>query len=313
MPRCGKCGKEFDSERGLKVHNAQVHDDGPEMVETVKEASAGNVTFRLNIRHALVLAFAVGIVTGGFVSLMALQVGGATGFITVDGTQAQPTNNNDNTDGNAAPSGNNDGQNQGTPTVDTSKITVDGEPMLGDANAPVTLVMYEDFQCPFCSRFSQNTLTKIKSNYVDSGDVRVVWKDFPIPQLGHDWAVPAANAMECVYRQDNDAFWTVHDRVFDNQQTLTKDTVESKILDWAAAEGVSKDAVNQCLENGNPQQEVQSDRQEGDSFDAQVGGSSFVGGTPSFVIYAESADTGTPIVGAQPYSRFESVIDSKLG
>lgn len=298
MHECAKCGKEFDSEKGLKVHSRQMHpDEDPEELETKKEAQVGNITLRFNIRQALVIAFAIGVLTGGFTTSAALAAGGITGMIATEA----PTQN----------AGENDAANDQA-TVDVSKIDTEGQPVMGDPDAPVTVVMYEDWQCPFCQRHAQQVHPKIVENYVKTGDVKLVWKDFALPQLGHDWAEPAAAAAECVYRQDNDAFWTVEKKIFDNQKGLSASGVQDQIMDWAAQEGVDRSAVQQCLENGNPMEAVNADKQEGQSFDTKVGGRSFIGGTPSFVVYADGDEIGEPLVGAQPYSRFASVIDSKL-
>jgi protein-disulfide isomerase len=180
-----------------------------------------------------------------------------------------------------------------------------GEPVLGEEDAPVTMVVYEDFQCPFCKRFETESFPQIKSNYVDSGQVKVIWKDRPIPQLGHDWAEPAAAAMECVYRQDNDAFWNVKDELFSQAKTLTRgeeeftpENIQSRIVTIASDEGVSSSAVQSCVDNGNPMDEVNADSRE-----AQEIGAS---GTPSFFI------NGNKVVGAQPYSSFETTIEEEL-
>ncbi|MDY6778417.1 MAG: thioredoxin domain-containing protein [Candidatus Nanohaloarchaea archaeon] len=131
-----------------------------------------------------------------------------------------------------------------------------------------------------------------------TGKVKVVWKDFPLTQL-HPWAKPAAAAMECVYRKGgNDAFWAVKKKVFDNQNTLSTSNVQSQIISWAAQEGVSESAVRNCLQNGNPMQEVNADKQEGSSLG--------VSGTPTAFV------GGVKLVGAQPYSRFKTVIENQL-
>lgn len=203
--------------------------------------------------------------------------------------------------------------------VEVDKIETEGEPVLGDKDAEITMVVYEDYQCPYCKRFEENTVSQVESNYVDSGDVKVIWKDFPIPQLGHDWAVPAAETMECVYRQDNDAFWSLKDQIYANQDTLNSmspDAVQDEILTWAS-EDVDRSEVEACLENGNPETEVNGDLREGQSFNAMVktpkGDREFVSGTPGTVIFAEGDEMGKPVVGAQPYSVFESIISSKMG
>lgn len=247
-------------------------------------------TVRLELRttHALVAAFVVGLFAGGF---LVSTVGGVTGALVQGNQPSQPTDTQDD----PSPSPTRDQQQD---TIDPSKISLKGEPTMGKKDAPVTIVLYEDMQCPFCKRFETNTLPKIVENYVKTGKVRLVWKDFPIPQLDHNWAEPAAAAAECVYRQDAQAFWPVKDKIFKNQDSLTQSNVESKIKTWAAAEGVSKSAVQSCLDNGNPMKEVNEDKQEGSSIGAS--------GTPTVFV------NGQKIVGAQPYSQFKSAIESEL-
>lgn len=304
MVECNICGKEFDSERGLNIHKSQVHEDEDhEQSETEtsenqtdnRENSSdsvmfddGSFNFSLSASHALVGVFLIGLVTGGF------------GYSLMDSTLMSDQAQMVESDNNPQPSGNQDTQDQApsTDTVSMDQIEIEGEPVLGDENAPVTMVIYEDYQCPFCQRFEQNTMPQIVSNYVDSGDVKVVWKDLPLPQLGHEWADPAARAMECVYRQDEAAFWEVKKSVFDNQNVITSQSVVSDIKGYASQQGVSESAVQSCLDNENPMDEVNSDSQEA----RDLG----VNGTPTIII------NGQKVVGAQPFSRFESVIESEL-
>lgn len=230
------------------------------------------------------------------VFVLGLAIGFSGGVLTSQGTfslenEAAPSQ----------PSGNNDEGNQDsgeTETIDMSEIEMEGEPVLGDENAEVTMVVYEDFQCPFCKRFEENAFQQIKSNYIDSGQVKAVWKDRPLPRL-HPWAEPAAAAMECVYREGgNEAFWNVKDQIFANQNQLSTSNAQSKIVTWASQEGVSESAVQSCIENENPMEEVNADSEEGQSIGA--------GGTPTVFI------NGQKIVGAQPYSNFESAIEEAL-
>jgi len=207
--------------------------------------------------------------------------------------------------------GNQNQEDSNTETVDISNINTENQPVKGDKNADVTMVLYEDFECPFCARFETDTMPQVEENYVESGQVKLVWKDFPLQQL-HPWAKPAAETMECVYRQDNDAFWAVKQKVFDNQESMDEGNVEDRILSWAAEEGVQRSETRSCIENGDPSSAVEADLQEGRNFETTVSGSSFVTGTPSVVVYSEGDDRGDPIVGAQPYSAVKDVIDSNL-
>lgn len=195
--------------------------------------------------------------------------------------------------------------------LQVSKIDNQGDPALGSGDAPVTMVLYEDFECPFCARFENRAFPRIKKNYVDTGKVRVVWKDFPLSRI-HPWAASAAETMECVQRQDEEAFWKVKKRIYDNQKSLDTGNVETRIIGWASQQGVNSSRVRNCLEKGSGREEVREDLREGQSFEITVGGDPFVGGTPSAVIYREGAETGEPVVGAQPYSRFKTVIESQL-
>ena len=178
-------------------------------------------------------------------------------------------------------------------------IETEGEPVLGEEDAEVTIVVFEDFQCPFCKRFEENAFPQIKSNYVETGEVKVVWKDRPLPQL-HPWAEGAAAAMECVYREGgNQAFWDTKNKIFSNQADISTSNVESQIKSWAAEEGVSESEVQSCLGDDNPMEEVNADSTEGENAGAS--------GTPTVFVDDQK------IVGAQPYSNFESAIETELG
>lgn len=186
----------------------------------------------------------------------------------------------------------------GSATAAHQEINTTGEPVLGQEDAEVTLILYEDFECPFCKRFEQNTFPQIKENYIETGRVKAVWKDFPLTQL-HPWSDDAAKTMECVYRKGgNDAFWSVKNKVFANQDSLSQENVESQIKSWASEGGVSESELEACLENGDPMEEVNADRQEGENFD--------VSGTPTVFVGHKK------IVGAQPYSNFENEIEAAL-
>ncbi len=322
---CKYCGKEFDSKRGLHVHQGQVHPDEekqevqePETQESEetekaeesepsesetedsfgdseeldldkteedfavnpgKESSAINIS--LTTRQVAAASFAVGLLLGGILA----------GAYFMTDTTPNPYSRD---------------------AVNISDVNTEGEPVMGQQDAPVTLVMYEDFQCPFCRLHSQRTQPKIVSNYVNSGDVKLVWKDFPIPQLGHNWAEPAAAAMECVYREDNDAFWKVQKDVFDNQKSITESEVQSQVISYAEEEGVNGTKVRNCIESGSPMEEVVGDKKEGASYNATVGGTRFVSGTPSFVIYGSETEKGTAISGAVPYDLFDRLIQDEL-
>ncbi len=302
MPECAKCGKEFDSERGLKVHNSQVHEEDPEVLETKKEANVGNMTLRLNYRHALVLTFAVGVLAGGFFTSMMFSVGGMTGMmafgdladadVNTAGSNADtPTDTQDDTDDNNDAAGNSD-------TVDTSKISLEGEPILGDPDAPVTVVSYEDFFCPYCGRFANNVVPEIVSDYVESGDVKIVYKHMPV--VGGD---KPALAAACVAEQDHDAFWDYKDALFENQNQYkalarNEEQLQEELTSLAGEVGVDTDQFTTCYENEEAMDQVQDDFEEGRAIGAR--------GTPTIVVGDEM------VRGAQPYQVFQSLIEEQL-
>ena len=292
---CDICGEEFDSERGLHIHQGKEHSEENQSNEGQNQGKNGiSITPRQFGASAFTFGLLLGLVLGG--------IGTSVLGTSQNTIEAAPSGNTDNADNNG-----NTG-NQGPESLDTvvmSNIETEGEPILGEEDAPVTMVMYEDFQCPFCKRFETETYPQIKSDYIDEGKVKVVWKDKPIPSLGHDWAEPSAAAMECVYRQNNDAFWNVKDELFSQAKTTTQgeeeftpDNIQPRIIEMASEEGVSSSEIQSCIDNENPMNEVNADSQEAD----EIGAS----GTPTFFI------NGKKLVGAQPYSRFETVIEGEI-
>jgi len=93
-------------------------------------------------------------------------------------------------------------------------ISIDDDAILGDPNAPVTIIEFSDFECPFCQRFFSETLSQIQKEYIDTGKARLVYRDFPLSF--HPGAQPAAEAAECAKAQGK--FWEMHDLIFSKQQ-----------------------------------------------------------------------------------------------
>lgn len=267
------------------------------MAENSEEGSEREGFF-IGVRTALIVVFILGLTIGLSGGLMASSL-------------AESSTSNKKTINNSIENEKQQENTKESGKVDLSKINNSDDPVLGDKDSEVTMVIYEDLECAFCARFENNAFRSVKENYVDSGDVKVVWKDFPLSRI-HPWAVKASETMECVYRQDEDVFWQVKEKIFASQESISRENVEEKILNWSTVEGVQKESVKSCLEEGAPEESVKEDFKEGQSFEAEVGGSPFVSGTPATVIYSEGDDEGVPLVGAQPYSRFKTVIESKL-
>jgi protein-disulfide isomerase len=166
------------------------------------------------------------------------------------------------------------------------KLT-DHDPMLGPANAPVTIIEFSDYQCPYCARVVP-TLKKLKAEYGDK--VRIVFKDFPLPN--HPQAPKAAEAAHCAGEQGK--YWEMHDRMFGHQGAL----LVPQLKESAAALGLDAAKFEQCLDSGKYAGVVQEDLEYG----SDLGVSS----TPSLYI------NGRPVVGAQPFDVFKRVIDEEL-
>jgi protein-disulfide isomerase len=167
-------------------------------------------------------------------------------------------------------------------------VSADDDPVLGDANAPITIVEFSDFRCPYCGRFFAETLQPIMSNY--EGKVKLVFRDYPI--LGPQ-SLTAALAGECMNAQGR--FWDFHNQTFANQENLTREAFISYAEDF----GVNVEQFTTCLDNQEYIQEITADA----TYAQNLG----VTGTPAFFI------NGRFISGAQPYSLFASVIDEELG
>ena len=181
-------------------------------------------------------------------------------------------------------------------------VSLDDDPMKGNPNAPVTIVEFSDFQCPFCSRFFEQTLPLIEQNYINTGKVNLVYRDYPLSF--HQNAKPAHIASECADEQD--AFWGYHDILFEKQiewQSIGFDIVNKQFLAYAQELGLDESTFSSCFESNEIEQEIQSDFQDG----AKYG----VTGTPTFFVGNEKYGY-TKITGAQPYQNFVNVIESKL-
>lgn len=166
------------------------------------------------------------------------------------------------------------------------------DPMWGNRNAPVTLVLFSDFECPFCTKV-EATLTQLKEKY-GPDKLRVIWKSNPLPF--HKNARPASIAAEAVFRLGGSkAFWKFHELAFANQRGgLTPENFEA----WAAQAGVDKGKFKELVNNPELGQKVDADM--------AVGKAAGVTGTPASFI------NGVFLSGAQPIEKFTQIIDEQL-
>jgi protein-disulfide isomerase len=166
---------------------------------------------------------------------------------------------------------------------------VDDDPYLGPEDAPVVIVEFSAFACPFCGRHFEGTLVPLMENYGDH--VRYVYRDYPV--INPAVSVPAAEAAQCAFEQG--LFWEFHNELYRNQERLA----EAGYLNEAAVTvGLDVDAFSECVESGRMADEVQNDW-----LDGQI---QQITGTPAFFI------NGQFVSGAQPYEVFERLILREL-
>lgn len=176
--------------------------------------------------------------------------------------------------------------------VTDMNVLSDDDPFLGKKDAPVTIVEFSDYECPFCVRFYQQTLSQIKSNYVETGKAKFVYRDFPLSF--HQQAESAAIAANCAGKQEK--YFEFHDKIFNNGGAAGKSNADYK--KWAQELKLDIAQWEECLSDPAQKQEIQKDIRNGSA----VG----VSGTPGFII------NGKLISGAQPFSVFQQVIEAEL-
>jgi protein-disulfide isomerase len=177
----------------------------------------------------------------------------------------------------------------GAPPAAGERKTVDigNSPVLGPANAPVSVVIFSDFQCPFCGRV-EPTLKQLQTDY--GNKVKFIWKNQPLPF--HPNAMPAAKAAMAAGAQGK--FWQMHDVMFQNQQQLSDQNYEK----WAKDLGLNMDKWKADMASPKIAAAIEADSKQGTALGAN--------GTPSFFI------NGRSLVGAQPVDQFKAVIDDEL-
>jgi len=184
------------------------------------------------------------------------------------------------------------------------RVSIDDDPVKGNPNASVTIIEYSDFQCPFCSRFFQQTLPLIEENYIDTGKIKFVYKDLPLDNL-HPNARTAHIAAECADEQGK--FWEYHDVLFEKQSqwgSAASSELQNTLTGFATDMGLQATSFESCMQSPSIADEVNKDTIEAVNYGAT--------GTPTFFIGNED-DGFIKIVGAQPYRVFQSLLDSQLG
>ena len=176
-----------------------------------------------------------------------------------------------------------------TPQVVRYEIPVDDDPFFGAVDAPITIVEFSDYECPYCRTWHTEVYSQLIDAYGDQ--IRFVYRDFPLESI-HANAKPAAEAANCANEQGE--FWEYHDKLFSMELGLSSEAYQ----EYATQLELDLDEFQECIESGRYQEEVQSDFE----FAANLG----VRSTPTFFV------NGIAVVGAQPFEVFQQVIEKEL-
>lgn len=199
-------------------------------------------------------------------------------------------------------------QPQQPPQQPTSgKVSVDDDPVLGNKDAKVTLIEFSDYECPFCKRHFDQVYPSLKKNYIDTGKVKMVFRDYPLPF--HDpMATFEANAADCAREQGGDsAYFKFHDAIFAKTKSNGNGLTKDEVYQFASDLGLNQGQLKSCADSLKYAEEVKKD--------ATDGSSAGVSGTPAFFVGKSDPSgtiTGQIIVGAQPFTAFQSAIDPLL-
>lgn len=179
------------------------------------------------------------------------------------------------------------------PLTGTLKLD-DGKYSLGLSDAPITIVEFTDYECPYCQQFQSTTFGEIRKKYVDAGRVRFVIRDFPLDN--HPNAIPAAEAANCA--ADQEQFWPMSQALFASDGKLTR----QDFIDHAEALKLDIPLFRSCLDGRKHKQDIQNDKQVAASLQIQA--------TPSFLIGKTNGDnvSGSIIQGALPLKAFDELI-----
>jgi protein-disulfide isomerase len=175
-----------------------------------------------------------------------------------------------------------------TNTIRRISVSTDDDPSIGPDNAPITIIEFSDYQCPYCQIWYQQVYQELLASYPNQ--IHFVYRDLALSN--HPEAEPAAEAADCAGEQG--AYWEFHDALFDQKYGLK----QAAFQQYAADLGLDIKAFTACLDSHKYRSEVQADTD-----DAMRLG---ITGTPSFVI------NGRILIGAQPFSAFKTVIDEEL-
>jgi len=342
--KCDKCDREFDSERGLNVHKAQKHkketeNDSPSVEEVVDENQDNTVMLdaspnkiELDIKQTALVTGSMGLLIGLVFSiglLTGLLVGTSmSGPVALDSGNFQDIGEGSESGGETGAAGAEGAEDSeigeleeipydvefgtGTENVEWDGETVElvDRPYMGSSDAPVTMVSYEDYFCPFCTGFhnsdfaDENNMNSafgdIAENHIETGEVQYYFKNFPV--VGGD---RPAEVSECFAEHgSSEDFWTFNHNHFQNFEELQEmqqtdpSSYDEVMYSWAEELDITGNGFESCIEDSEHSSTVHEDAQEGERLGASSTPTNFV--------------EGEMIEGAVAYTSFEAVINDKI-
>ena len=178
--------------------------------------------------------------------------------------------------------------------VDLKQLHLDDRPTAGPASAPITIIEFADFECPYCARAFSEIETLVNTTYKDR--VHLIWKNYPLNV--HPWAEQGAVAAECAREQNPAAFWTFARNLYRDQSDINPQNLRAHIDSYSGSLGLDAKAMNACILGKTSEDRVQQDLK-----DAQA---IHINSTPTFII------NGIPVVGLPSSNVFDFVISSQL-
>ena len=178
--------------------------------------------------------------------------------------------------------------------TNVGSVSLDDRPSQGPANAPVTIVEFADFECPFCAQAFSVIETLVNTTY--KGKVKVIFKAYPLN--AHPWAMKAAEAAECARMQNPDAFWDFARYFYANQGSINVKNIQDNVDKLAKTQKLDEPSLKACMDSPQTEARVKQDQLDGNSI--------HVSSTPTFFV------NGIPVVGLQDAKIMDFVIDSEL-
>lgn len=182
-----------------------------------------------------------------------------------------------------------------SPWLDTLQHLPTNGPSFGPANAKITLVVFSDFQCPYCRSFARTMREDLPKKY--GSDVQVIFQDFPIASI-HKWAIAAAEASHCIGNGNVPAFWAFHDWIFEHQGEVNETNLRQKTLEFAKTQKLDESKISACIDTHATAAEVHNSLKAGAGLGIQQ--------TPTFFI------NGRMVPGALAWNNLDAIVQLEL-